>query len=110
VGCPATDRHARRLFRFFDTTAALEELFGLAPGTTSLVGHTHVPIAYARHGRRVFQINPEPDETISLDPDWAVVANPGAVGGEADARETRWLELELESNQRSLRWHAASSR
>jgi len=116
---PLASRHGVRcwhgspsqpLFRFFDTTAALEELFDLAPGTTSLVGHTHVPIAYARHGQHVFEINPEPGETIPLAPDWAVVANPGPVGGEADARETRWLELDLESGKRSLRWHGASSR
>lgn len=91
------------LLGFFDTRAAAQELFDLEPGELGLVGHTHLPIAYARERGRIFEINAEPTKTVFLDPAWAVVANPGAVGGADEGREPWWLELDLA--ERSLRWH-----
>ena len=59
-------------------------------------------MAYVYDGRRYLTIFPEPDETVLLNPDWIVIANPGAVcGSESDSRAW-WLELDLD--QRSLVW------
>jgi predicted phosphodiesterase len=117
---PLAERHAVKcwhgsptepLLGFLDTSAGMDELAALAPGTRSLVGHTHVPIAYVRDRDHFFEISAEPGKTVLLDPRWAVVANPGAVGGGDDPLEPWWLELELDldGDERRLGWHSAAA-
>ena len=88
---------------FFDDSCADEELAALSPGTLGLVGHTHAPMVYFREDWRLWAERPEPEQIISYQPEWVVVANPGAVAGSDHDPAPWWLELVLAKHQ--LRWH-----
>jgi predicted phosphodiesterase len=109
---PARERHDVKcwhgtpsgpLLDFLDDLAAPRELFGLAPGTLGLIGHTHIPHVYFREQSRVWGQRPLPEQSLTRQLCWVVLANPGAVAGSEEDTAPWWLELDLDL--RSLCWH-----
>lgn len=95
------------LLGFFDDRSAAIELPDLPQGTLGLVGHTHIPMAYALSDGRVFEVEPDPGTVVHPGTEAVVVANPGAVGPRPGDPAGRWW-LEVDVDDRTLLWHHVS--
>jgi predicted phosphodiesterase len=83
--------------------ACLDELEHVSPGTQILVlGHTHRPMAI---GRRRGSLLRGGTGSVSLEPDEAMLLNPGAVG-QSRSRDPRARVMVLDLGQRVATFHA----